>query len=95
MNTIDIDVGGTFTDLVLNYEGETIIKKAQTTPYDLSVCFLGVIEESARELDLDLEELLPKIDLLRYSTTVAMNRLIERKGPRLGLIRQRDMKTQL
>lgn len=86
MNTIDIDVGGTFTDLVLNYEGQTIIKKAQTTPYDFSVCFLGVIEEGARELDLDLEELLPKIDLLRYSTTVAMNRLIERKGPRLGLI---------
>ncbi|VBB47593.1 Acetophenone carboxylase gamma subunit [uncultured Desulfatiglans sp.] len=86
MNTIDIDVGGTFTDLVLTFEGRTIIKKAQTTPYDLSVCFLGVIEESARELDMALDELLPKIDLLRYSTTVAMNRLIERKGPRLGLI---------
>ena len=26
MNTIDIDVGGTFTDLVLNYEEQTIIK---------------------------------------------------------------------
>jgi N-methylhydantoinase A/oxoprolinase/acetone carboxylase beta subunit len=86
MNTIDIDVGGTFTDLVLKFEGQTVYKKMPTTPYDLSVCFLGVIEEGARELDLELDELLPKIDLLRYSTTVAMNRLIERKGPRLGLI---------
>ena len=32
------------------------------------------------------EELLPDVGLVRYSTTVAMNRLIERKGPRLGLI---------
>ena len=86
MNTIDIDVGGTFTDLVLNFEGRIIIKKTQTTPYDLSVCFLGVIAEGAKELDMELDELLPRIGLLRYSTTVAMNRLIERKGPRLGLI---------
>ncbi len=86
MNTIDIDVGGTFTDLVLNFEGRTIIKKAPTTPYDLSICFLGAIEQGAAELDMELDELLPEINLLRYSTTVAMNRLIERKGPRLGLI---------
>jgi len=85
MNTIDIDVGGTFTDLVLNFEGQTLIKKSPTTPYDLSICFLGAIEQGAEELDMELDELLPKIDLLRYSTTVAMNRLIERKGPRLGL----------
>ncbi|WP_300458806.1 hydantoinase/oxoprolinase family protein [Desulfobacula sp.] len=86
MNTIDIDVGGTFTDLVLNFEGKTIHKKSPTTPYDLSVCFLGVIEEGAKEVDLELEEIFPKIELLRYSTTVAMNRLLEQKGPRLGLI---------
>lgn len=86
MNTIDIDVGGTFTDLVLNYDGNTVIKKVSTTPYDLSVCFSRVIEEGAQSLGLQLESLLPKVDMIRYSTTVAMNRLIERKGPRLGLI---------
>jgi N-methylhydantoinase A/acetophenone carboxylase len=57
-----------------------------TTPYDLSVCFLNVIEEASKDLDMVPDQCLPKIDLLRYSTTVAMNRLIERKGPRLGLI---------
>lgn len=30
--------------------------------------------------------MLPEVEIVRYSTTVAMNRLIERKGPRLGLI---------
>jgi len=36
MNSIDIDVGGTFTDLVLNFDGKALIKKTPTTPYDLS-----------------------------------------------------------
>jgi N-methylhydantoinase A/oxoprolinase/acetone carboxylase beta subunit len=86
MNSIDIDVGGTFTDLVLNYNGKALIKKVPTTPYDLSVCFSRVIEEGAAALGLQIEELLPAVDMIRYSTTIAMNRLIERKGPRLALI---------
>jgi N-methylhydantoinase A/oxoprolinase/acetone carboxylase beta subunit len=45
-----------------------------------------VIEEGASELGMQIDELLPAIDMIRYSTTIAMNRLIERKGPRLGLI---------
>jgi N-methylhydantoinase A/oxoprolinase/acetone carboxylase beta subunit len=86
MNSIDIDVGGTFTDLVLNYRGKSLIKKVPTTPYDLSVCFTKVIEEGAAAVGLKMEELLPAIDMIRYSTTIALNRLIEKKGPRLGLI---------
>ena len=86
MNSIDIDVGGTFTDLVLNVDGKALIKKVPTTPYDLSVCFSRVIEEGAAELGKKIDELLPAIDMIRYSTTIAMNRLIERKGPHLALI---------
>ncbi len=86
MNSIDIDVGGTFTDLVLNYDGRAAARKVPTTPYDLSVCFSRVIEEGAKALGMGMDELLPKIDMIRYSTTIAMNRLIERKGPRLALL---------
>lgn len=86
MNSIDIDVGGTFTDMVLNYRDRTIIKKVPTTPYDLSVCFSNVIQDGAQALGLRMESLLPHIDMIRYSTTIALNRLLERKGPRLGLI---------
>jgi N-methylhydantoinase A/oxoprolinase/acetone carboxylase beta subunit len=86
MNSIDIDVGGTFTDMVLNYGERTIIKKVPTTPYDLSVCFSNVIQDGAHALGMRMESLLPHIDMIRYSTTIALNRLLERKGPRLGLI---------
>ena len=86
MNSIDIDVGGTFTDLVLTFDDQTIIRKVPTTPYDLSVCFSNVIQDGAHALGMRMETLLPKVDMIRYSTTIALNRLLERKGPRLGLI---------
>jgi N-methylhydantoinase A/acetophenone carboxylase len=86
MNSIDIDVGGTFTDLVLNYKGKSLVRKSPTTPYDLSVCFTRVIEEGASALGMKIDQLLPAIDMIRYSTTIALNRLIENKGPRLALI---------
>src|SRR2546428_3169215 len=86
MKAIDIDVGGTFTDLVLTWDDKRITAKAPTTPYDLSVGFLDVLTDGAEQMGQSIDELLPQIELVRYSTTVAMNRLIERKGPRLGLI---------
>ena len=70
MNSIDIDVGGTFTDLVLNYDGRTVIKKVPTTPYDLSVCFTNVIDEGAQALGMRMEAMLSAIDTIRYSTTI-------------------------
>jgi N-methylhydantoinase A/oxoprolinase/acetone carboxylase beta subunit len=86
MKAIDIDVGGTFTDLVLTWDDVRYVAKAPTTPYDLSVGFLDVLTTGAEQLGSPLDQVLPEVEIVRYSTTVAMNRLIERKGPRLGLI---------
>ncbi|MCB5362422.1 hydantoinase/oxoprolinase family protein [Pusillimonas sp. CC-YST705] len=86
IHSIDIDVGGTFTDLVLTLNGERIIAKCPTTPHDLSIGFLDAIEAGADKVGLSVEELLPKIDIIRYSTTVALNRLLQRQGPRIGLL---------
>ncbi len=85
-NTIDIDVGGTFTDMVMVVDGETIFRKVPTTPYDLSICFMQAVEAGAQAFGTTVDDLMPKMEMVRYSTTVAMNRLIERKGPRIGLI---------
>ena len=86
MNSIDVDVGGTFTDLVLNHDGRQVIAKAPTTPHDLSECFMQAVGETAQELDVGAGDLLAEIDIIRYSTTIAMNSLIQRAGPRLGLL---------
>jgi N-methylhydantoinase A/acetophenone carboxylase len=85
-NTVDVDVGGTFTDMVMTLDGTTSHRKVQTTPYDLSVGFMQVVEEAAADAGLTLDELVSRIDTVRYSTTVAMNRLLERTGPRVVLI---------
>ena len=86
MNSIDIDVGGTFTDLVLTLDGERHIVKAPTTPHDLSIGFVNAVESGAEKVGLTIDELLPRIDIVRYSTTVALNRLLQRQGPRIGFI---------
>lgn len=86
MNSLDIDVGGTFTDLVLTFGGERFIAKCPTTPHDLSVGFMDAIDAGAEKVGLSVEDLLPRIDITRYSTTVALNRLLQRIGPRVGLL---------
>jgi N-methylhydantoinase A len=87
--TIDIDIGGTFTDCYIAQGNKQIWCKARTTGYDLSVCTLQAIEEGAARLDMDVGQLLAETDVIRYSSTVAMNKLIQRDGPRLALITTR------
>ena len=84
--TIDLDIGGTYTDCYLVSDGQVVIKKVPTTHFNLSVGFMQCIEEAASAMDISLPELLDKTDVIRYSTTIGTNTLIERSGPKLGLI---------
>ena len=83
--SINVDIGGTFTDCLIIYGDQMVFGKAPTTTYDLSKGFMQTLRETVTSLDLSLEELLESTEMIRYSTTLAINRLIERKGPRLGL----------
>ena len=84
--TIDIDNGGTFTDGFFTGDGRTEWVKVDTTPHDLTVCFLKCIEEGAARFGLDIKRMLHDTEVIRFSTTHATNTLIQRSGPRLGLI---------
>jgi N-methylhydantoinase A/oxoprolinase/acetone carboxylase beta subunit len=84
--SIDIDIGGTFTDCFVTHEGQRIWCKTRTTTYDLSVGMNEVIAEASSRLGIDVDTLLADTGIIRYSTTLAMNRLIEHKGPKLGLL---------
>ena len=83
---IDIDNGGTFTDGFITGDGRIERIKVDTTPHDLSVCFLKCIEEGARKFAISVSQLLHETEVIRFSTTHATNTLIQRSGPRLGLI---------
>jgi N-methylhydantoinase A/oxoprolinase/acetone carboxylase beta subunit len=84
--SIDVDIGGTFTDLFLNYDGKTVFTKTPTTGYNLSVGFMRAVKDAAALLGMPVQELLQSTEIVRYSTTIAMNTLLQRTGPRLALI---------
>lgn len=86
VTSLNVDVGGTFTDCFCKYEGGITTAKTPTTEYDISQGFLRSVEACSENMGISIDALLEKTDIIRYSTTVALNNLIERKGPRLGLI---------
>ncbi len=86
--TIDIDTGGTFTDGFFTDQAANRVEivKVSTTPHDLTVCFLECIKEGAERFGLPLEEMLRQTGVIRFSSNIATNAIIQRHGPKLGLI---------
>ncbi|MEE4146593.1 MAG: hydantoinase/oxoprolinase family protein [Halieaceae bacterium] len=81
---LGVDVGGTFTDLLLINEesGETYTAKVPSTPEDSS---LGVLNGIARICDESGVN--PKhIDRVMHGTTVATNAVLTGRGARVGLV---------
>ncbi len=83
---IGIDVGGTFTDLVLVRDGGFVLEKHPTTPRDQSDGVLGGIARLAARAGTSVAELLAATDLVVHGTTTADNTMIEMSGATVGLI---------
>ena len=85
--TIGIDVGGTFTDVVVSGpDGQTIIAKAASTPADQSDGVLEGVALAAERLGLTARDLLAATSRIVHGTTVATNALLEGKAARVGLL---------
>ena len=84
---VGIDVGGTFTDLVLvGPGGKLVLDKHPTTPHDQSVGVLGGIAQLAAREGLSRDDLLAATDLIVHGTTTADNTMIEMSGATVGLL---------
>jgi len=84
---IGIDVGGTFTDLVLARANGTIaLGKSATTPDDQSIGVLNGLEHLAAGEGLTLQDLLHRTGVIVHGTTTADNTMIEMNGAVTGLI---------
>ncbi len=82
-----IDAGGTMTDtFVVDRTGEFVVGKAQTTPADEAVGFMASTRDALAYWDLEPQAALPLMASGIYSGTAMINRLLERKGRRVGLI---------
>jgi N-methylhydantoinase A/acetophenone carboxylase len=84
--SLDIDIGGTFTDGF--FTDGTVVETAKvlTTPHDVTECFLDCIKLGSRRFDLALDEFLRRTSVVRLSTTIGTNLLVQRKGVRIGLL---------
>jgi N-methylhydantoinase A len=88
---INIDNGGTLTDVVVLEGGGACSIKTLTTPSDLSQCFFDGLRKASRELydGEDVGRLITEAEVIRYSTTQGTNALVQRRGPKLGLVMAR------
>ena len=77
-----VDIGGTFTDLVLERDGQRYQDKLLTTPAAPEEAVL----EGARRILAESDTPADAIELVIHGTTLATNALIERKGAKTGLI---------
>ena len=84
---LGIDIGGTFTDLVLmDEDGRISTAKALTTPGELEIGVLNAVALAAKAQGVTPEALLGEVKTFGHGTTQATNALIERTGARTGLI---------
>jgi N-methylhydantoinase A len=85
---INIDNGGTLTDIVVGSGTDFTFTKTLTTPVDLSQCLFDGMTKVSTQLfgEANLPRLLHSTRHIRYSSTQGTNALIERNGPLIGLI---------
>ena len=81
---IGVDIGGTFTDLVLydSAGGRLAKEKVLTTPDDPSIGVLSGIDLLLKQTAIDAAS----VSNVIHGTTLVANALIERKGSSLALV---------
>lgn len=95
MKRVSVDIGGTFTDCFVVWDGQMVSGKALTTHHNLSLGFNDSLANACAELGEPVGTVLSGVDSVRYATTLGTNALIERKGPRIGALVTSGFKSTL
>jgi N-methylhydantoinase A len=84
---IGVDVGGTFTDLVLVGPDRGVrVFKVPSVPTDPSQGVLTALRRAADSEDLPVDRLLASCSLFVHGSTVATNTVLEGKGARVAML---------
>jgi N-methylhydantoinase A len=82
-----VDVGGTFTDLVLaDDNGDTWVAKVPSVPSDPSRGVIAAVQRVAVDLGMPVSNVLTSCALFVHGSTIATNTMLEGKGASVGLI---------
>ncbi len=84
---IAVDVGGTFTDLVIK-DGNGLVHavKSPTTPENIVDGTLNAVALAAEKLGTTMAEVMAGCRKFAFGTTAATNAVLENKGARTGLL---------
>ncbi len=92
MLRLGVDIGGTFTDLVLADDaGHTLTRKVPTTPGDHSAAILDALDGIVAELGARASAL----GAVVHGTTIATNTIVELRGAPTGLLTTRGFRDTL
>ena len=84
---IGVDVGGTFTDLVIAHpDGELHVGKVPSVPHDPGAGVINALRLAADHMGSTIEELLAATRLFVHGSTIATNTVLEGKGAVVGLL---------
>jgi N-methylhydantoinase A len=87
MHSIGIDVGGTFTDLVVvNQDNEMTMMKVPSTPENPLDGIRNGLKEIAESFGCSLENLVKETERLVHGTTVATNTMLQYNGAKTALL---------
>jgi N-methylhydantoinase A len=96
MYRVGVDIGGTFTDVVVAGEAGDIVRaKALTTPGDYTEGVVDALKNAAGMLGATLEQLMPECIGFVNGTTVVTNAIAQQRGRRVGLLTTRGFKQQI
>lgn len=83
---LSVDIGGTFTDCVVQHDDGIEFYKAPTTPADPVQGMLDAIAKAATANDESLDEYLGRLDQIVHGTTLATNLLLTGRGAKVGFL---------
>lgn len=87
MKQLTIDVGGTFTDLlVLDESGQLAKFKAETTPDDPTAGLFDAVAMAADHYGVTPQEFLGEVERIVHGTTLGINVLLTGRGAKVGFI---------
>jgi len=87
VQVLGIDAGGTMTDtFFVDADGDFVVGKSQSTPQNEALGLIASSKEGLEHWGLTLQEALGQIQTGVYSGTAMLNRVVQRKGLRCGLI---------
>lgn len=87
MYRISVDVGGTFTDVVVaDPDGRLTLGKSLTTPERSYLGLRGGLEDAARQVGVPADDLLGRTSVLIYGTTRSTNAIVQSRTARTAFL---------